>query len=162
MSHFADADGERASPALERFAALAGDWRGRSAWPIRRPSPSSGHSPRLGEPGIMLYGPAPLPTRAPPTRPQAGNDLDQPHHRRPGHRCRRAGGYGGTFTADRPTRVGIVACSCADGYPATPAAARRSPYTAGAPAPGPGVDGHGGLRPDRSAAAGLVRWSPCG
>lgn len=26
-------------------------------------------------------------------------------------------GYGGTFTAERPTRVGIVACGYADGYP---------------------------------------------
>ena len=26
-------------------------------------------------------------------------------------------GYGGTFIADRPTRVGVVACGYADGYP---------------------------------------------
>jgi alanine racemase len=26
-------------------------------------------------------------------------------------------GYGGTFEAKRPTRVGIVACGYADGYP---------------------------------------------
>jgi alanine racemase len=26
-------------------------------------------------------------------------------------------GYGGTFTADRPMRIGIVACGYADGYP---------------------------------------------
>jgi alanine racemase len=26
-------------------------------------------------------------------------------------------GYGGIFTADKPTRVGIVACGYADGYP---------------------------------------------
>ena len=26
-------------------------------------------------------------------------------------------GYGGTFVAERPTRVGIVACGYADGYP---------------------------------------------
>ncbi|MBL8398977.1 MAG: alanine racemase, partial [Candidatus Accumulibacter sp.] len=26
-------------------------------------------------------------------------------------------GYGGTFVASRPTRVGIVACGYADGYP---------------------------------------------
>ena len=26
-------------------------------------------------------------------------------------------GYGGTFTAERPMRVGIVACGYADGYP---------------------------------------------
>src|SRR5262249_45325271 len=26
-------------------------------------------------------------------------------------------GYGGAFTADRPTRIGVVACGYADGYP---------------------------------------------
>jgi alanine racemase len=26
-------------------------------------------------------------------------------------------GYGGTFTAERPMRIGIVACGYADGYP---------------------------------------------
>ena len=26
-------------------------------------------------------------------------------------------GYGGTFTADRPMRIGVVACGYADGYP---------------------------------------------
>jgi alanine racemase len=28
-------------------------------------------------------------------------------------------GYGGTFVADRPTRVGVVSCGYADGYPRT-------------------------------------------
>jgi alanine racemase len=58
-------------------------------------------------------------------------------------------GYGGTFTAERPMRIGIVACGYADGYPRH--APTGTPIAVdGADAdPRPGVDGHAGLRPDR-------------
>ncbi len=69
-------------------------------------------------PGIMLYGVAPNVETAP-------GDLDlrpamtltsriiSVQHLAPGERL----GYGGTFTAERPTRVGVVACGYGDGYP---------------------------------------------
>jgi alanine racemase len=69
-------------------------------------------------PGIMLYGVAPNVETAP-------GDLDlrpamtltsriiSVQHLDAGERL----GYGGTFTAERPTRVGVVACGYGDGYP---------------------------------------------
>lgn len=120
MSHFADADGERGVAwQLERFAALAGDWRGpvslaNSAAILRHPA---SHRDWV-RPGIMLYGASPFadqsaadlglkPVMTLTSRIIAVQDIAA------GERV----GYGGTFTADRPTRVGIVACGYADGYP---------------------------------------------
>lgn len=69
-------------------------------------------------PGIMLYGVAPNVETTP-------GDLDlrpamtlssriiSVQHLASGERL----GYGGTFTAERPTRVGVVACGYGDGYP---------------------------------------------
>lgn len=69
-------------------------------------------------PGIMLYGVAPNVETQP-------GDLDlrpamtltsriiSVQHLAAGERL----GYGGTFTAERPTRVGVVACGYGDGYP---------------------------------------------
>ncbi len=121
MTHFADADEDRGiaaqmshlhsmingrefplslanSAALLRFPESQADW-------VR--------------PGIMLYGASPFPTR------QSAAELDL----RPvmtlaselisvrditaGNRV----GYGGTFVAKQPMRIGIVACGYADGYP---------------------------------------------
>ncbi len=79
------------------------------------------HEPARSEwvrPGIMLYGVAP-------SVETAAGDLDlrpamtltsriiSVQQLAAGERL----GYGGTFTADRPTRIGVVACGYGDGYP---------------------------------------------
>jgi alanine racemase len=120
MTHFADADGERGiawqmerlremcagrslplslanSAALLRFPEARGDW-------VR--------------PGIMLYGSSPFPDKS-------ANELGlKPvmtlESELMAVREIEAGqtvGYGCTFTADRPMRIGVVACGYADGYP---------------------------------------------
>ncbi len=121
MTHFADADEDQGiaeqmsclrtlthgqtlplslanSAALLRFAESHADW-------VR--------------PGIMLYGASPFPAR------QSAETLDL----KPvmtlaseliGVRDIAAGdrvGYGGTFVAEQPMRIGIVACGYGDGYP---------------------------------------------
>ncbi|MCL2524764.1 MAG: alanine racemase [Betaproteobacteria bacterium] len=120
MTHFADADGERGIDwQLERFRALAGDWRGplslaNSAAILRHPAAHGGWT----RPGIMLYGASPFadqsaaalglaPAMTLESRIIAVQDIAA------GERV----GYGGIFTAPRPMRVGIVACGYADGYP---------------------------------------------
>lgn len=120
MTHFADADGERGivwqmerlremcagrslplslanSAALLRFPEALGDW-------VR--------------PGIMLYGGSPFPDR---TAEELGlrpvmtleSELIAVREIAAGEPV----GYGCTFTADRPMRIGVVACGYADGYP---------------------------------------------
>ncbi|HWQ39121.1 MAG TPA: alanine racemase [Burkholderiales bacterium] len=120
MTHFANADDARGvdwqlaalpdgalgkhwprsmanSAALLRYPAARGDW-------VR--------------PGIMLYGSSPFaeisaaelglrPVMTLETRIVAVQRL------RPGDRV----GYGGTFTAQEPMRIGVIACGYADGYP---------------------------------------------
>lgn len=120
MTHFADADGERGVDwQLARFRDIAGDWKGRvslgnSAAILRHPN---AHGDWV-RPGIMLYGASPFAD-------QSADDIGlQPamtlesaiigvQEIAVGERV----GYGGTFTADRPMRIGIVACGYADGYP---------------------------------------------
>lgn len=120
MTHFAEADGERGvSGQMACFASLAGDWHGpvclaNSAAILRHPE-THGDWVR---PGIMLYGASPFAD-------QSAADLDlQPvmtlesaligvQEIKAGDRV----GYGGTFVADRPMRIGVVACGYADGYP---------------------------------------------
>ncbi len=86
------------SAALMRFPAAARDW-------VR--------------PGIMLYGASPMPARAT----AASLDLRpvmQVESRIIAVQNVAAGesvGYGARFTAERPMRVGVVACGYADGYP---------------------------------------------
>lgn len=120
MTHFAEADGERGVEwQLERFRNLAGDWRGplslaNSAAILRHPA---AHGDWV-RPGIILYGASPFvdqsavelglqPAMALESRIIAVQELVA------GDRV----GYGGTFTADRPMRIGVVACGYADGYP---------------------------------------------
>ena len=120
MTHFAEADGERGVvDQLARFRGLAGDWRGplclaNSAAILRHPE-THGDWVR---PGIMLYGASPFSEQS-----AAALDL-QPvmalesaligvQEIDAGDRV----GYGGTFVADRPMRIGVVACGYADGYP---------------------------------------------
>lgn len=69
-------------------------------------------------PGIMLYGATPIASRSAASLGlQAVMTLQSAiiavQEVAPGEQV----GYGGLFTAQRPTRVGIVACGYADGYP---------------------------------------------
>lgn len=120
MTHFAEADGERGVAwQMERFRAIAGDWNGpvclgNSAAILRHPE---AHGDWV-RPGIMLYGASPFAE-------QSAEELGlQPvmalesaligvQELAAGERV----GYGGTFTAERPMRIGVVACGYADGYP---------------------------------------------
>lgn len=128
MTHFADADNARGAHwQLERL---------RDAWPTNERATLCfansaallvGPADRnlLGDivrPGIMIYGASPWGS-ADPARTAAALDL-QPvmtlksaiigvQHLVAGERV----GYGGTFVAEQPMRIGVVACGYADGYP---------------------------------------------
>lgn len=120
MTHFADADGERGVAwQMNRFKALIGDWRGpvslaNSAAILRHPAAQADWV----RPGIMLYGASPFAD-------QSAEALDlQPvmtlHSAIIGVQTLAVGdrvGYGGTYCAEQPMRIGIVACGYADGYP---------------------------------------------
>ncbi|WP_301103124.1 alanine racemase [Propionivibrio sp.] len=122
MAHFAEADGGRGVDwQLERFAAM------RAGWPEDTPvslanSAAILHHPHTAHdwarPGIMLYGGSPFadisaasldlkPVMTLHSKIMAVQEIGV------GERV----GYGGTFAAQRPTRLGIVACGYADGYP---------------------------------------------
>jgi alanine racemase len=120
MTHFANADDALGvSWQLERCREIRA--RGRLPWSlansaalIRHPETRSGWV----RPGIMLYGSSPFveetaavfglqPAMTIESQVIAVQEL------RSGERV----GYGGTFTAREPMRVGIVACGYADGYP---------------------------------------------
>jgi len=120
MTHFAEADGERGVAwQMERFRAIAGDWRGpvslgNSAAILRHPE---AHGDWV-RPGIMLYGASPFAEQsAAELGLQSVMTLESAiigvQELAPGERV----GYGGTFTAERPMRIGVVACGYADGYP---------------------------------------------
>ncbi len=120
MTHFAEADGERGvAGQLARFRELAGDWRGpvslaNSAALLRHPQT---HADWV-RPGIMLYGSSPFSDAS---ADQLGlrpvmtleSRIIGVQQLTPGERV----GYGGTFVAAQPMRIGIVACGYADGYP---------------------------------------------
>ncbi|MGV0998653.1 MAG: alanine racemase [Fluviibacter sp.] len=128
MTHFADADNARGTGwQLERLAA---------GWPEAFDQTLSlGNSAALldapadrrvvgdiARPGIMLYGSSPW-GGADPAKSAAAlglkpvmtlkSALISVQIIQPGERV----GYGGTFTADKPMRIGIVAGGYADGYP---------------------------------------------
>jgi alanine racemase len=120
MTHFADADGPPGIAAqLTRFTEWTAGLRGEvtlanSAAVLRYPE---AHADWV-RPGIMLYGCSPFadvsaqalglePVMTLTSEIIAVQDL------KPGDRV----GYGGTFEATRPMRVGVVACGYADGYP---------------------------------------------
>jgi alanine racemase len=120
MTHFADADGKRGVRwQLERFeAATTGIDLPRtlanSAALLRYPDT---HNDWV-RPGIMLYGCSPFPDESAEAlglKPAMTlmSELIAVKELRPGDSV----GYGCTFTADAPMRVGIVACGYADGYP---------------------------------------------
>ena len=120
MTHFAEADGGRGIDwQLERFRAMAGDWQGpvslaNSAAIMRHPQ-THGDWVR---PGIMLYGASPFAEQGAaelglrPAMTLASRIIGV-QEIAAGERV----GYGGTFTAAQPMRIGIVACGYADGYP---------------------------------------------
>ena len=120
MTHFADADGERGVRwQLERFEAMAAG----AAFP--RSLANSAAILRFPEthadwvrPGIMLYGCSPFPDESAEKlglRPAMTLTSELIAVRALG-----AGdsvGYGCTFTAREPMRIGVIACGYADGYP---------------------------------------------
>jgi len=120
MSHFADADGGRGIAwQLERFGQMSEGWScpvslANSAAILRHPQTVRDWV----RPGIMLYGGSPFgdasaasfglrPVMTLESRILGVQEVGV------GERV----GYGGLFGAERPTRVGIVACGYADGYP---------------------------------------------
>jgi len=120
MSHFADADGPRGVDwQLARFASMtAGMAEPRS---LANSAALLRHHHAIGDwgrPGIMLYGGSPF---ADQTAEELGlqpvmtlqSGIIAVQELAPGESI----GYGCTFTADRPMRVGVVACGYADGYP---------------------------------------------
>ena len=124
MQHFSDADGARGiSAQMQIFDAIAHDLPGErslsnSAAILRHGDPLANRSDWV-RPGIVLYGSAPdFPEHS-----AAQWDL-QPtmtlSSRIIGVQQLEAGdtvGYGSTFVADGPLRIGVVACGYADGYP---------------------------------------------
>ena len=122
MAHFAEADGERGVAwQLERFAAM------RALWPAATPVSLANSAAILRHPqtandwvrpGIMLYGGSPFADESAASfdlKPvmTLGSRIMGVQQISVGERV----GYGGTFVAQRPTRLGIVACGYADGYP---------------------------------------------
>jgi len=120
MTHFAEADGGRGVAWQQgRFEEMLGDWAvprclANSAAIVDHPAT---HADWV-RPGIMLYGASPFAERsAVDLGLQPVMALDSAiigvQQLAAGDRV----GYGGTFTAERPMRIGIVACGYADGYP---------------------------------------------
>lgn len=127
MTHFADADDERGiGEQMARFAAMTEGLSlpvslANSAALLRFPETVAlaADKGNWARPGIMLYGSSPFPARL--SAAQIGlkpvmtlsSEIIGVQHLQPGDRI----GYGGTFTATEPMRVGVVACGYADGYP---------------------------------------------
>lgn len=121
MTHFADADLERGIDwQMARFGeATQGCGNpvslANSAALLRFPETCRGWL----RPGIMLYGSSPFPLDASAEslglRPvmTLSSRLISVQEIDAGERV----GYGGTFTVERPMRIGVVACGYADGYP---------------------------------------------
>lgn len=120
MTHFADADGPRGVDwQLARFAAMTTGMA--DARSLANSAALLRHPHAIGDwarPGIMLYGGSPF---ADQTADQLGlqpvmklqSEIIAVQEVAPGESI----GYGCTFTADRPLRLGVVACGYADGYP---------------------------------------------
>ena len=124
MTHFADADEPRGvAEQMARFAAMVGG-RGlpvslaNSAALLRFPE-TAGRDGDWVRPGIMLYGGSPFPAMS--AAPDIGlepvmtlaSELIAVRDLQAGDRV----GYAGNFVADKPMRVGVVACGYGDGYP---------------------------------------------
>ncbi len=121
MTHFANADDERGVAwQLERLRRLPGYDAlplslANSAAILRYPETARANWVR---PGIMLYGSSPFTGK---TGAEAGlrpamtleSRIISVQELKPGDTA----GYGGMFRAERATRIGVVACGYADGYP---------------------------------------------
>ena len=125
MTHFSDADGARGvAQSMAAFEAVTHDLPGErslsnSAATLRFAGESGPVRGDWVRPGIMVYGSAPdfpvhdighwdlQPTMTLRAKIIATQDLDSG--------C--SVGYGSTFTANCPMRIGVVACGYADGYP---------------------------------------------
>lgn len=120
MTHFADADGARgvAEP-LAVFEKLQA--RGRQPCSLANSAALLRHEGTQGDwvrPGIMLYGSSPFPEQTAKSlglRPAMTLEsrIIAVRELKAGDRV----GYGGTFVADKPMRIGVVACGYGDGYP---------------------------------------------
>lgn len=122
MSHFAEADGPRGIAwQLERFQALKQGWGDDVTVSLANSATLLRHQEAVQgwvRPGIMLYGASPFPeVSAEALNLQPVMTLESEilavQNLAPGERV----GYGGLFEATQPTRIGIVACGYADGYP---------------------------------------------
>jgi alanine racemase len=120
MTHFADADGAAGVRLqLEHMRASAAGLGGalsmaNSAAILRYPE---AHADWV-RPGIMLYGCSPFADQSAEAlglRPAMtlASEIIAVQDLKPGDRV----GYGGTFAAQQPMRIGVVACGYADGYP---------------------------------------------
>ena len=120
MTHFADADGPAGvAGQLARFSEWTAGLQGEaslanSAAVLRYPET---HADWV-RPGIMLYGCSPfaeVSAEALGLQPvmTLTSEIIAVQELKPGDRV----GYGGTFEATRPMRIGVVACGYADGYP---------------------------------------------
>ncbi len=119
MTHFAQADepdGDATRRQMQEFdtatKGLAGDRSlcnsaGILGWPDARRD--------WGRCGIALYGADPMPERSAKLEPvmQLDSEIFAVREVKSGN----AVGYGGSFVADRPMRIGLVAMGYADGYP---------------------------------------------
>lgn len=124
MMHFAEADGGRGIEwQVGCFDKMRESWPSSVSFPVSMANsaailrfPQAAHD--WVRPGIMLYGGSPFadadaasfdlkPVMTLRSRILAVQDIAT------GERV----GYGGTFVAERPSRIGIVACGYADGYP---------------------------------------------
>ena len=124
MTHFAEADGGRGVDwQLERFRRILADWPEAVAFPVTMGNsaallrhPQTAHD--WVRPGLMLYGASPFADESAASLGlQAVMTLESKilavQEIRAGERV----GYGGDFVADKPMRVGTVACGYADAYP---------------------------------------------
>ncbi len=126
MTHFADADGARGvGEQMARLEGLFSSAAGQAAAGLPRSLANSAatlrHPQTHGDwvrPGIMLYGCSPFEDQSAEAiglRPAMTltSEIIGVQRLQAGDRV----GYGGTYTAAGPLRVGIVACGYADGYP---------------------------------------------
>ncbi len=124
MTHFSDADGAKGIAAqLQAFEAVTHDLPGErtlsNSAAVLRHAALAGEKSDWVRPGIAVYGSAPdFPEHSAadwgllPTMTLAAKIIGVQHLV--------AGdtvGYGSSFTADGPLRIGVVACGYADGYP---------------------------------------------
>jgi alanine racemase len=129
MSHFARADEATSPHPLQQVDIFRAATAGISA-PVSLSNSAavlgwSGARTDWARPGIMLYGADPFVGQRDATGAPLGERL-RPVMQLEGAvisvrtiACGEPVGYGGTFVAERPTRVGVVSCGYADGYPRT-------------------------------------------